>query len=351
MTRKLNDQTAQKVLETRNLSKWFAQKYGIADRISGKPQKYVKAVSDVSIQIYRGENLGLVGESGCGKSTLARTILRLYEPTKGRILLNGTDITGLRGEELRKIRPAMQMVFQDPYSSLNPRMTVSEILSEMLSVHHVVPKQQIPERVKELLDMCGLGSEAANRFPGEFSGGQRQRVGIARALSLNPEFMIADEPVSALDVSIQAQIINLLGELQRSLNLTILFISHDLHVVRYITHRIVVMYLGSVVEQGGTEQIFQQPLHPYTDVLIKATPGLNPLMKTREYAITGEPPSPVDIPSGCVFHPRCTRCKQKCKTEVPALREVLPGRFVACHYPLTEEQSCAEKGASSDAKK
>ncbi|WP_411676945.1 ABC transporter ATP-binding protein [Caproicibacter sp.] len=350
MTRELNDQTAQKVLETRNLSKWFAQKYGIADRISGKPQKYVKAVNDVSIQIYRGENLGLVGESGCGKSTLARTILRLYEPTKGKILLNGTDITGLRGEELRKIRPAMQMVFQDPYSSLNPRMTVSEILSEMLSVHHVVPKQQIPERVKELLDMCGLGSEAANRFPGEFSGGQRQRVGIARALSLNPEFMIADEPVSALDVSIQAQIINLLGELQRSLNLTILFISHDLHVVRYITHRIVVMYLGSVVEQGGTEQIFRQPLHPYTDVLIKATPGLNPLVKTREYAITGEPPSPVDIPSGCVFHPRCTRCKQKCKTEVPALREVLPGRFVACHYPLTEEQPCAEKGASSDAK-
>lgn len=351
MTDEFDYKNAPKVMETRNLSKWFEQKYGIADRLSGKSKKFVKAVNNVSVQIYKGENLGLVGESGCGKSTFARTMLRLYDPTEGSILLGGKDITRLKGEELRKIRPSMQMVFQDPYSSLNPRMTVYEILSEMLAVHRIVPRDKIPERVKELLDMCGLGREAADRFPGEFSGGQRQRVGIARALSLNPEFIIADEPVSALDVSIQAQIINLLGELQRSLNLTILFISHDLHVIHYITHRIVVMYLGFVVEQGRTEEIFQQPLHPYTDVLIKATPKLNPLDKTMDYAITGEPPSPVDIPTGCVFHPRCTRCKEKCKTEVPALREIFPGRFVACHYPLGENLPAEQKGALADAGK
>lgn len=327
----------QKVIETRNLSKWFEQKYTITDRLAGKPKKYVKALNNVSLSIYKGENLGLVGESGCGKSTLARTIIRLYDPTNGSIFLNGRDITKYRGGELRKIRPSMQMVFQDPYSSLNPRMTVREILTEMLSVHHIVPKKEIPERVKELMKMCGLGMEAADRFPGEFSGGQRQRIGIARALSLKPEFIIADEPVSALDVSIQAQIINLLAELQHSLNLTILFISHDLHVVRYITHRVVVMYLGSVVEQGPTQEIFEQPLHPYTDVLMKATPVLNPLVKTKDYAITGEPPSPIDIPSGCVFHPRCTRCREKCRTEVPELREICPGRFAACHYPLNKE--------------
>lgn len=324
----------EKIVETRNLCMWFPQKYTVANRVMKKPQKYVKAVNNVSIEIYKGENVGLVGESGCGKSTLARSIIRLYEPTSGNISLNNKDITHLKGEELRKIRPSMQMVFQDPYSSLNPRMTVYEIIAEMLSVHHMVPKDEIFNRVNELLKMCGLGREAANRFPGEFSGGQRQRIGIARALSLNPQFIIADEPVSALDVSIQAQIINLLSDLQQSLNLTILFISHDLRVVRYITHRVVVMYLGSVVEQGDTEYVFSKPLHPYTEVLTKAAPVLNPLNKTKEYAITGEPPSPIDTPAGCSFHPRCTRCKEKCKKEVPKLREVLPDRFAACHYPL-----------------
>jgi oligopeptide/dipeptide ABC transporter ATP-binding protein len=336
-TKEFDNNSTEKVIETKNLCKWFPQKYSITDQLMKKPKKYVKAVNNVSIQIYKGENLGLVGESGCGKSTFARSIIRLYDPTSGSIYLNGLDITNLKGEELRKVRPAMQMVFQDPYSSLNPRMTVYEILAEMLSVHHMVPKADIPARVNELLEMCGLGSEAAGRFPGEFSGGQRQRIGIARSLSLNPQFVIADEPVSALDVSIQAQIINLLADLQKRLNLTILFISHDLRVVRYITHRIVVMYLGSVVEQGPTEEVFCHPLHPYTEVLTKAAPALDPLNKTKEYAITGEPPSPIDTPEGCSFHPRCTECKEKCKKETPELREVLPGRFVACHYPLLDE--------------
>ena len=333
-TKEFDYTSAEKVIETKNLCMWFPQKYSVTDQLMKKPKKYVKAVNDVSIQIYKGENLGLVGESGCGKSTLARSIIRLYDSTSGNIVLNGTDITHLQGTELRKVRPSMQMVFQDPYSSLNPRMTVYEILAEMLSVHKVVPKAEIPSRVIELLEMCGLGKEAANRFPGEFSGGQRQRIGIARALSVKPQFIIADEPVSALDVSIQAQIINLLAELQRSLNLTILFISHDLRVVRYITHRIVVMYLGSVVEQGPTEEVFCHPLHPYTQVLTKAAPVLDPLNKTKEYAITGEPPSPIDTPEGCSFHPRCTLCKDRCRKETPTLREVLPGRYVACHYPL-----------------
>lgn len=334
--KEFNYTSAEKVIETKDLCMWFPQKYTITDQLMKRPKKYVKAVNKVSIQIYKGENLGLVGESGCGKSTLARSIIRLYNPTGGSIYLKGVDITRLKGQELREIRPAMQMVFQDPYSSLNPRMTVYEILEEMLSVHQMVSKAGIPARVNELLEMCGLGLEAAGRFPGEFSGGQRQRIGIARALSLNPQFIIADEPVSALDVSIQAQIINLLAELQKSLDLTILFISHDLRVVRYITHRIVVMYLGSVVEQGPTEEVFCYPLHPYTEVLTKAAPPLDPLSKTKEYAITGEPPSPIDTPEGCSFHPRCTRCMEKCKKETPKLWEVLPGRFVACHYPLLD---------------
>lgn len=322
------------LLEVDHLCKWFPLKRTIADVAHHKERAYLKAVNDVSFHLYKGENLGLVGESGCGKSTLARTILRLYEPTSGTVKLNGQDISHMKGSQLRKLRPQMQMIFQDPYSSLNPRMSVYDTIAEMLKVHHMVPPEEIPARVEELLTMSGLTMDIAQRFPGEFSGGQRQRIGIARALSLKPAFIVADEPVSALDVSIQAQIINLLSQLQRELDLTVLFISHDLRVVRHITHRVMVMYLGSNVEVGPTEEIFKHPAHPYTQVLTKAAPKLDPLNRQRDYAIEGEPPSPINTPSGCKFHPRCPYCTDKCRTEVPELKEITPGHLCACHYPL-----------------
>lgn len=323
-----------KLVEAKGLCTWFPLKHAIVDYAFGKPKRYLKAVNNVSLDIYKGENLGLVGESGCGKSTLAKTIIRLYEPSRGQLLLRGKDITHLKGEALRRERPEMQMIFQDPYSSLNPRMSVYEILEEMLTVHRMVGRDKVRERIGELLDMSGLSMDIADRFPGEFSGGQRQRIGIARALSLQPELIIADEPVSALDVSIQAQIINLLSSLQKSLHLTLLFISHDLRVVRYITHRVAVMYLGGIVELGPTEAVFYRPHHPYTSILIKAAPILDPTNRVRDYAITGEPPSPISMPVGCKFHPRCIHCRSVCETEEPALRELDSGRFVACHFPL-----------------
>ena len=240
----------------------------------------------------------------------------------------------MKGSQLRALRPQMQMIFQDPYSSLNPRMSVYDTIAEMLKVHKMVPDSELPARVEQLLTMSGLSMDIADRFPGEFSGGQRQRIGIARALALKPAFILADEPMSALDVSIQAQIINLLAQLQRELNLTVLFISHDLRVVRHITHRVMVMYLGSNVEVGPTGEIFRHPAHPYTQVLTKAAPKLDPLNRRREYAIEGEPPSPINTPSGCKFHPRCPYCTDKCRQEVPELREIAPGHLCACHYPL-----------------
>jgi oligopeptide/dipeptide ABC transporter ATP-binding protein len=327
---------AGKVVTGEGVSKWFPVRQGVLEALRGKPKRFVKAVDDVSLSVYRGECMGLVGESGCGKSTQARTIIRLYEPTKGRIIVDGTDITRLTGKALRAVRPKMQMIFQDPYSSLNPRMAVKEILGEILRVHKAVPPDRVEERVLELMSICGLSADYASRFPGEFSGGQQQRVGIARALALEPKFIIADEPVSALDVSIQAQIINLLGDLQQKLGLTLLFISHDLRVIRHITHRVAVMYLGGVVELGPSQEVFERPLHPYTSVLTKAAPVLNPLNRTREYAIEGETPSPIDMPSGCRFHPRCTYCRERCRTEAPVLRELAPGRYAACHYPLED---------------
>ena len=327
-------ETSSPLLEVEHLSKWFPQKRKINDVIQHRERRWLKAVNDVSFQIHRGENLGLVGESGCGKSTLARTILRLYEPTSGTIRLNGQDISHMKGSQLRALRPQMQMIFQDPYSSLNPRMSVYDTIAEMLKVHKMVPDSELPARVEQLLTMSGLSMDIADRFPGEFSGGQRQRIGIARALALKPAFILADEPVSALDVSIQAQIINLLAQLQRELNLTVLFISHDLRVVRHITHRVMVMYLGSNVEVGPTGEIFRHPAHPYTQVLTKAAPKLDPLTRRREYAIEGEPPSPINTPSGCKFHPRCPYCTDKCRQEVPELREIAPGHLCACHYPL-----------------
>ena len=321
-------------LELEHLNKWFPRKRTVGDVIAKREKEYVKAVSDVSLVLYEGENLGLVGESGCGKSTLARTITRLYEPTSGTVKLEGRDISHLKGKELRSERIKMQMVFQDPYSSLNPRMTVYEILEEPLKVYKRVPKDQIPAEIERLLRVSGLTPEIASRFPGEFSGGQRQRIGIARALALDPRFIIADEPVSALDVSIQAQILNLLAELQEKLKLTTLFISHDLNVVRHISDRVIVMYLGSIVESGKTSEVFDAPHHPYTGVLMSAAPSLDVDTRTEASVIEGDPPSPIHIPNGCCFHPRCKYCQEKCRREKPELCELPGGRQIACHYPL-----------------
>jgi oligopeptide/dipeptide ABC transporter ATP-binding protein len=309
-------------------------KQPILDTIMKKPRREVKALDKVNFVIYQGENLGLVGESGCGKSTLARAIVRIYNPDEGRILFDNKDLAALDGSELREERKRIQMIFQDPYSSLNPRMSVREMLTEVLMVHRICEKEDRERHIKDLLEMVGMSTGIVDRFPGEFSGGQRQRLGIARALAVNPTFIIADEPVSALDVSIQAQVINLLAELQQSLNLTILFISHDLRVVRHITHRVAVMYLGKVVELAPTEELFTHAYHPYSEVLLKAAPVLDPRNRTREYAIEGEPPSPINLPSGCRFHPRCTYAKEKCEAVEPEMTEISPGRMAACHYPL-----------------
>ena len=316
------------------LSKTFKLKYPLFDIITRKPRKMLKAVDDVSFTIKKGETLGLVGESGCGKSTLARTIMRLYDPDEGKIIIDNLDIAKLKGKKLRIERRKFQMIFQDPYSSLNPRMSVRDMLTEVMKVHHLCPTKEIDSRIKQLLEMVGMSDQIAERFPGEFSGGQRQRLGIARALAMNPTFIIADEPVSALDVSIQAQVINLLSEIQQSLNLTLFFISHDLRVVRHVTHRVAVMYLGKIVELAETESLFSNPGHPYTKVLIKAAPVLDPRNRTREYAIEGEPPSPINVPAGCRFNPRCPYAQDICKKVEPELTEVKVGRMIACHFPL-----------------
>ena len=299
------------------------------------PKQIVKAVDDVSFYVGEGETYGLVGESGCGKSTLGRTLVKIYPATGGKILYKGQDIARLGKEEEKHFRKEVQMIFQDPYASLNPRMTVGEIIKEPMEIHGILDSSRDREdRAAELLKTVGLKPDHIRRYPHEFSGGQRQRISIARTLALNPRFIICDEPISALDVSIQAQIINLLAQLQRELELTVLFISHDLRVVRHITHRVMVMYLGSNVEVGPTEAIFQHPAHPYTQVLTKAAPKLDPLNRQRDYAIEGEPPSPIHTPTGCKFHPRCPYCTDKCRSEVPELKEIAPGHLCACHYPL-----------------
>ena len=322
------------LIEINNLSKSFPIKQPILDIILRKPQKFLKAVDDVSLVINKGETMGLVGESGCGKSTLARTIVRLYDPQKGEVVFDGIDITNIKGKQLRELRRNFQIIFQDPYSSLNPRFSVRDMLSEILSVHKMCPKSELDDRIIELMNMVGLSKQYLNRFPGEFSGGQRQRIGIAKALALKPQFIIADEPVSALDVSIQAQIINLLARLQKQLNLTILFISHDLRVVRHITHSVAIMYLGKIVELGKTSQVFEAPHHPYSNVLIKSAPVLDPRHKAKDYLIEGEPPSPINIPTGCRFHPRCPYMQERCKAEIPELMRLPDDRLVACHYPV-----------------
>jgi len=327
----MNNFSEEIIIEVKNLKKYFPIKRGI---ILSKHVGDVKAVDDVSFYIRKGETLGLVGESGCGKSTVARTIIRLLEPTDGQIIFDGIDITKLSNKDLRKIRKDMQIIFQDPYSSLNPRMTVSEIIGEPLEVHGIVRNSQEKEkRVQELLELVGLAPYHATRYPHEFSGGQRQRIGIARALALNPKFIVADEPTSALDVSIRSQIINLMQDLQKEFKLTYLFISHDLAVIRHICDRIAVMYLGKIVEIANNDDLYNSPLHPYTQALLSAIPIPDPEVaeKRKKIVLTGDVPSSVNPPSGCRFHPRCPSVMDICSKEEPILKEINPGHFVACH--------------------
>lgn len=297
-----------------------------------KPKAYVKAVDDVSFHLYEGETLSIVGESGCGKSTTGRAILRLDEPTDGKVYYSGKDILGLNKKEMRNLRGDLQVIFQDPFASLNPRQTVKQILNEAMSIQNVVEKSKRMERMLELLSYVGLPSEALDRYPHEFSGGQRQRIGIARALAVNPKLIICDEAVSALDVSIQAQILNLLKKLQNQFGLTFLFISHDLSVVRHISDRVMVMYLGKVVEIADKKDLFDSPLHPYTKALLSSIPVPNPELKRERILLKGDVPSPINPPTGCRFHTRCPFATDKCKTEEPILRELAVNHFVSCHF-------------------
>lgn len=317
-----------KLIEVKNLTKEFKLASGMWKKAKG----VVHAVTDVTLDIYEGETLALVGESGCGKSTLGRLILNLIEPTAGTVIFDGHNIQELKPEELRQMRKEMQIIFQDPYASLNPRWTIRDIVAEPLVTHGVYKtKEETTARVEELLKKCGIRPEFINRFPHQFSGGQRQRVGIARALALNPRLIVCDEPVSALDVSIQAQVLNLLDDLQEEMKLTYLFISHDLSVVRYLSDRVCVMFLGKICEIGDTKDVYENPLHPYTKFLLEAVPKPDPdLRKEDKDMLVGEIPSPVNPPSGCRFHTRCPYATDRCSQEEPAMREV-GGRMVACH--------------------
>ena len=314
------------ILEIRNLKKYFPLRGGVFSRKRGD----VKAVQGVSLDIVKGETIGLVGESGCGKSTLGRTLLRLEEPTSGEVIFEGDDLAHASQRELFALRKNLQMIFQDPYGSLNPRLTVGAIIEEPLEVHKWGSKSERREKVADLMEKVGLKPEVMNRYPHEFSGGQRQRVGIARSLALNPRVIVADEPVSALDVSVQAQVINLMVELQETLDLTYMFISHDLSVVEYISDRIAIMYLGRIVEIADTRTIFDAPRHPYTQALIDAVPKADPRLRRTHRPIEGETPSPVNPPPGCAFHPRCPFATEACKGDVPSLESVGERHEVAC---------------------
>ncbi|OPA81145.1 peptide ABC transporter substrate-binding protein [Paenibacillus selenitireducens] len=316
------------LVQVENLKKYFPITGGVFQRTIGN----VKAVDGISFQINRGESFGLVGESGCGKSTIGRTLLRLNDKTDGKVLFNGRDIHALPKEKMRELRPKMQIVFQDPFSSLNPRIKVGEAIGEALLDHNLCDRKHLKDRVIETMQICGLASYHYDRFPHEFSGGQRQRIGIARALIMNPEFIVADEPVSALDVSIQAQIINLLSDLQREKQLTYLFISHDLSVVEHLCNRVGVMYLGSMVEMASKKELFSNPLHPYTKALMSAIPIPDPTIKRDRVVLQGDIPSPANPPSGCKFHTRCPIASERCKQEAPAYRDVGNQHFVACHF-------------------
>jgi oligopeptide/dipeptide ABC transporter ATP-binding protein len=307
------------LLEVTGLERRFPGTRGLVDMIARRPRPIVHALSGVSLQVRPGETLGIVGESGCGKSTLARCMVRLIEPDAGTISFDGQNVLGLEGADRRRFNRAVQMVFQDPYASLNPRMTVAATLAEALRVHRVVPEAAISARVLHLLDLVQLPATAGPRYPHEFSGGQRQRIGIARALSVEPRLIIADEPVSALDVSVQAQIVNLFMELQERLGLTLVFITHDLRLVRHMAHRVAVMYLGRVVETGPVADIFANPRHPYTKALIRAVPQMTPRLLRGEAAVKGELPSPLAPPPGCTFHPRCPVAIARCSQELPGL--------------------------------
>ena len=314
------------LLEVRNLKKYFPIKTAL-----GTQKGAVKAVDDVSFSIKKGTTMGLVGESGCGKSTTGRTILRLLDKTDGEVIFNGQDVHKLSKKELRNLRTKMQIIFQDPYSSLSPRLPIGEIIGEAVREHGLVPKDKLDDYVTEIMLSCGLQPYHKDRYPHEFSGGQRQRICIARAIALNPDFIVCDEPVSALDVSIQAQVINLLKDLQDERDLTYLFISHDLSVVEHISDVVGVMYLGGMVEMGTTEDIFANPLHPYTKALFSAIPMPDPEVKTDRIILEGSIPSPANPPSGCKFHTRCSECMERCKTEVPKEIDMGNGHMVRCH--------------------
>lgn len=323
------------LLEVRGLSKHYTIQQGIF----GRKRQVLKAVDDVDLTVYEGETLGIVGESGCGKSTLGNMIVQLEKPTSGTIVFDQTDMTRLSRKELRRKRKDIQIIFQDPFSSLNPRMTVFDILAEPLRTHKVASGEKLKEEIYKLLNAVGLSAEAASRYPHQFSGGQRQRIGIARALALRPKLIVCDEPVSALDVSIQSQILNLLHVLQKRYQLTYLFIAHGLPAVAYISTRIAVMYLGRIVEIGPKEAVLNQPQHPYTEGLLNSIPTMDPALRGRNRGLEGETPNPLNLPSGCAFQGRCPYAKDICKSVRPPLTEIGEGRFAACHFPLGEQQT------------
>jgi oligopeptide transport system ATP-binding protein len=320
------------LLVVRNLKKYFPIKRGVFQRTVG----YVQAVDGVSFTVKRGETLGLVGESGCGKSTTGKAILQLDRPTAGEVYIDGEDLVKLKGEKLRQMRRRMQIIFQDPYASLNPRMTVGAIIAEPLEVHSEVKGKEKEARVKELLRLVGMNPSFMTRFPHEFSGGQRQRIGIARALALNPSFVVCDEPIAALDVSIQAQVVNLLKDLQKKFNLTYLFIAHDLSMVRHISDRVAVMYLGRIVEIADWKTIYDDPKHPYTQALLSAIPIPDPVIEAQRKRIIleGDVPSAANPPKGCRFNTRCPIRQEKCYQDDPELREIVPGHWAACHFAI-----------------